>query len=80
MSIFYLNLHENGVLFQDEEGSDLGNLDEAFDLALRSARDVMCGEMTAGRLCLSSHIDITDGTGTVLATLPFREAVTVAGL
>jgi hypothetical protein len=80
MRRLYFHLHECGETITDDEGAEVEGLAEAQVRALREARSIMSGEVAAGRLCLSCHISVEDAQGTVLLTIPFREALTISGL
>ena len=80
MAKFFLDLHECGTTIEDEEGLELANLDGARLVALKAAREIMCGEVSHGRLCLSCCIAIRDETGQIVMSVPFKDAVTLAGL
>lgn len=80
MARFYLDLHECGSVLQDADGIDAESLDAARALALTSARDVMCGEISQGSLCLSCFIEICDDSHAMLERVMFRDAVAISGL
>ena len=80
MPLYYLTLNECGDVTEDLEGVERESLEDALTYAVEAARDIMCGEMKAGRLCWSCKIDVKDEDGAVLMTVPFREAVEVVGL
>jgi hypothetical protein len=78
MPRFYLHLHECGSVLEDFEGLECASAEHAAQLALTNARDVMMGDLRDGRLCLSSHISISDGTREVGRVI-FRDAVVITG-
>lgn len=78
MRRYFFHLHECGAVLEDREGQACASLQDANRLAIENARDVMVGELRAGRLCLDCFIAITDASGAELARLPFRDAVVVA--
>lgn len=80
MTRFFFHLNECGSVTKDLEGRELPNLDAARACAVAAARDVMSGELAKGTICFSCHIDISDATGTVLETVPFKYAVKIDGL
>jgi hypothetical protein len=80
MARYFFDLHECGTTSTDDEGCERESLAEVRDEALRAAREVMCAEVFEGSLCLSCRIDVRDDTGTVVLTLPFKEALTVTGI
>jgi hypothetical protein len=62
------------------EGKDLPNLDAARQLALHQARFTLTENIKdSGRLNLDHRIDIEDKQGNVLATVHFRDVVTITG-
>ena len=80
MQRMFFHLHECGDVVVDEEGVELEGLAEARLRALRDARSIMSAEVKAGQLCLSCHISVEDAEGSILLTIPFREALQVTGL
>ena len=80
MQRLYFHLHECGEAIIDEEGAEVQSLSEARLRAIREARSIMSNEVAAGKLCLSCHIVVEDAQGTILLTVPFREALHISGL
>lgn len=80
MSLLHMHIHHCGMLARDEEGLELPNLETARREAVAGARSIMVDELRKGQLCLACHIEIEDSDGRLLATVPFREAVTLTGL
>jgi hypothetical protein len=80
MQRLFFHLHECGTVTVDEEGVEVESLAEARVRAFRAARSIMSAEVAQGQLCLSCHINVEDDQGTILLTLPFREALQVTGL
>ncbi len=80
MSRFYFHLDECGAICADEEGFELADIDAARVQAIAAARDIMCDEVSRGRLCLSCRIDVADESGAIVLVVPFKEAVTLSGL
>ena len=80
MARLFFHLHECGMVTRDEEGQEVVDLVAARAKAVQSARAIMCGEVTEGRLCLACHITVTNLAGDCVLTIPFREAVEVSGL
>ena len=78
MAHFYFDLHEcgHGAVI-DEEGLDLPDLAAAREQAIRSARDVMKGELDSGHLCLGCAIVIRDERGDDVMAVPFADALSV---
>lgn len=65
---------------RDEEGLVLSGVDQARQQAATSALDIMSSELRQGRLCLACRIDVDDEQGQTVASVPFRELVTITGL
>ena len=75
MPRFYLHVRTPGGLIEDHEGIEFADYTSAIIEAVRGARCLMKGEVTAGTLCLDQSIEIYDAEGTHLTTVPFTEAV-----
>ena len=80
MQRYFFDLHECGTHVEDEEGRELVDIVDARRSAIAEAREVMSHEVREGRLCLSCRIDVRDEVGTLVLTLPFREALAVTGV
>jgi hypothetical protein len=80
MARYHFHLHECGTIIRDEEGLEKPDLESVRQEALMSARELLCGEMMRGKLCLSCHIEIQDEAGEVVYVMPFKEAVAITGL
>jgi hypothetical protein len=76
MPRFYFHLH-NDVDVPDKGGEEFPDLAAARAHALSMARFEVAEAAKAGRILLSHRIDVEDEHGTVLATVPFGEAVQV---
>jgi hypothetical protein len=74
---YHLNIYDDAVAL-DEDGAEYADLGMAREAALCGAREMMAARLMAGKpIALSHRIEITDGGGAVLATLKFREAMTI---
>lgn len=76
---FLFHLDECGVVTKDDEGHDLPDIHAAKAFALKSVRDIMCAEISEGRLCLSCAMLVSDEDGALMFVLPFRDAVAITG-
>ncbi|MDK2768332.1 MAG: hypothetical protein KYX69_11510 [Sphingomonas sp.] len=77
MPRFHLHLF-NDIDVPDEDGSDYPDLATARAEAIRSARAMMAEHLLAGRsIALGHRINVADEQGKVLASIPFRELITV---
>jgi hypothetical protein len=76
---YHLHLHDDLDVI-DQEGSELPDLAAAQARAVCEARLMMCDLIVReGRIALHHRIDIEDGQGAVLATVPFRDVVKIEG-
>ena len=77
MPRFFFHVRDD-VDCPDHEGSELPDLKLARDQAVREARLLMCELLRAeGRIALHHRIDIEGADDTVLASVSFRDAVTI---
>ena len=77
MTRYFMNLRDGTEELLDPEGIEYESLDALRKAVLRTARDLMCGDMVAGLLDFRFRIDAEDGDGVVIYTLPFRHAVNI---
>lgn len=77
MMLYRFNLLSDGSSLSDEEGIELPNLETACSRAMRIAREIIGEEAKGGRLPLRWSIEIADDAGTVVATMPFADVVTI---
>lgn len=75
MPRFYFHICNGTGLIEDEEGQDLPSVEAARLEAMRSARDVMAGDVQRGILDLSSFIEIEDADHQLIETLSFQDAI-----
>jgi len=78
MQRFYFHLY-NDIVAMDEEGIELPDLETAKAAAIINIRDLLIDDVKAGRVPLQHRIEIADDAGTILATVPFGDAVAVEG-
>jgi hypothetical protein len=62
----------------DEEGQELPHIVAARELALGSARDLVCDSVHLGHLNLDHRIEVEDEQGETLIVLTFCEAFTIS--
>lgn len=80
MARYFFHLHECGTLIADEDGVEREGIEAVRQAAFQAARDVMCGEVKEGRLCLTCRIEVVDANDRPVLTLPFRDALAITGL
>lgn len=59
----------------DDQGQLAAGVAEARDVALASARELMCEEVRAGHLNLQNYIRVTDESGNEVFRVSYAEAV-----
>ena len=75
MPRFYFHVCNGNGFTEDEEGQELPDFEAARAMAIRSARDIMAGDIRDGALDLSSFIEIEDKDSRLVHTLGFEDAV-----
>ena len=79
MPTFYFHLH-NDVDARDEEGREFPSLEAALEVARHNARFTFAETLKDdGHANLDHRIDIEDQNRRVLATVRFRDVVTIDG-
>lgn len=77
MPSFYFHVCNGNGFVADEEGQELPDTEAARSVAIKSARDVMAGDLRDGRLDLTAFIEVEDEAHNRLFTLTFADAVAV---
>lgn len=76
MTHYYLNIINGTGFVRDQEGEEFPDLAAARHKAEESVWSILSDELkTAGLINLQGRIEIADQHGSVVLTLPFREAV-----
>lgn len=73
MQRYFFHVYDD-IVSLDEEGQLAEDLRAAQEIALDSARDLVCGQVARGYLNLDNYIVIANEAGQELARLAFREA------
>jgi hypothetical protein len=61
----------------DTEGLEYSTIDSVRKAVLVTARDLMTGDIRGGVIDLRYRIDVEDGAGAIIYTLPFNRAVNI---
>ena len=78
MPRFFLHLRDEGSELLDEDGVTCRDMDVLHKAVLENARDTLAhGVKDAGVLDLRYRIDAEDDAGSLVYSLPFRQAVEV---
>lgn len=76
MPRYFFNIYNDEITI-DEEGRELPDIATAHELALDSARDLVCESIHHGHLNLDDRIEVIDEKGETVLILTFREAFTI---
>src|SRR3954453_8367275 len=72
---FYLDVLHGDQVIQDPEGIDFADRDTAVAETVRGARDLVASGIRRNEDVSGQSFLIRDGTGAVVATMPFRETL-----
>ena len=75
MPLYFFNLYNGTGFVPDEEGRELPDPDAARAEAIHGARSLIADEVLKGRLDLNGRLDVLDGSGSLLFTIFFSDAV-----
>jgi hypothetical protein len=73
--LFYFHLHDRFGAVPDPDARELANLEVVRAQALKGARSIICEDVRDGCVDLTGRIDVYDGAGKLVLSLPFKEAV-----
>lgn len=73
---FFFHLYDD-LVSRDDEGLELADDEAARSRAIMSAREMACAEVLEGRLSLNHRLDVEDESGSVIATVRFRDVVEI---
>ena len=77
MPRFFFHVVDRAGIATDDDGPDVDDLTAAKEVALKGARDILAAEIKYGKIDLNWRIDVADGEGVVMLSVPFSEAVLV---
>ena len=80
MTRYFFSIVEGDEIMDDEEGTELPNLEAARTEALESAREVIADDVLSARKYEAGRaIMVRDETGKIVLTLPFSEVWSQGG-
>jgi hypothetical protein len=77
MTRYFMNLRDGTEELLDPEGVEYESLRTLRAAVLRTARDVMAGDLVRGVIDFRFRIDAEDAAGSIVHTLPFKHAVEI---
>lgn len=80
MTRFYFDVIDHAGLTRDEDGQDLASLAVAREVAIQGIRSMLGDDLLLGFIDFFGRIDIKDRDQNLLATIRYRDAVSLYGL
>jgi hypothetical protein len=77
MARYFFHLRDGVDQLLDPEGREFDDLNTLRRAALRDARDCLCGDLQTGIIDLRYRIDVEDGEGNLVYSLPFEHAFSI---
>ena len=78
MPLYYFHLQDRGSRLQDEQGVTLPDAEAAFYQAIRSARELIRGNLEIGTKWQNQSVEIEDEQGLPLFQVPLTEVAELA--
>jgi hypothetical protein len=72
---YFFNVRSGDTYFSDAEGQEYVDLGAAQEEAEMAAREIISEAVMFGQPIDSRKFEITDASGTICATLPFRDVL-----
>lgn len=72
---YYLHMRRGEELIEDPDGEEFADLGAAREAAIWSARELMADRLRRGRRMDGQTFEIHDETGSLVATVPFKDAI-----
>ena len=73
MTRYFFNVRSENTYISDAEGEEHADLDAATEEAKIAAREILAETVKRGHTIDSRRFEITDASGTVCATVTFRD-------
>lgn len=73
MARFFFHYWDGSTYYEDEEGSDVGDTNEAFVEAFESAQQLLIERLLERRSVTQGRIDVVDEEGRLVLDVPFSE-------
>lgn len=75
MTRYYFHTRDGVDYTEDQEGTELPDLDSARHEAVLAAREMLAEMLLAGKVVNGKVFEIADEAGTVVAVVPFKSAM-----
>lgn len=75
MTKFFFHTRNGNDYTEDQEGTDLPDLDSARHEAILAAREMMAEMLIEGKIVNGKVFEIADERGTIVAVVPFKSAM-----
>lgn len=75
MQRYFFNVYNGTGLTEDLEGVELRDLEAAREQALAGIRSILGEELGSGLVDLTGRLEICDGSGSLLLSVPFSDAI-----
>jgi hypothetical protein len=80
MPLFYLHIRHGTDVIRDPEGCEYPSLAAAELEAIRGARCLMSSDVKDGHLQMDQSIEVHDGLGQLLSSVPFQDALRITSV
>ena len=77
MPLYFFHLRDGPDSLIDDEGLEVDGPDDARQIALVQARDIISHEAMKGTINLRQRIEVVDSAGISVATVSFSDAVKI---
>jgi hypothetical protein len=79
MQRYYFHVRHHEALVRDPEGTEFETLELAYGEAVHSAREILAERLLKGEIIDGEVFEITLESGEIVATIPFKDTVRIAG-
>ena len=77
MARYFLHLRDSHDELLDPEGKELHDMEQLRAFVLKTARDLLAGDIHNGLIDFRFRIDAEDGAGHIVYSMPFKHAVNI---
>ena len=77
MTRYFLHLRDGTDDVLDPDGSEFNDMEAVRNAVMRNARDLIAGDVRNGLVDFRYRIDVENGAGRIVYSLPFKHAVNI---